>query len=379
MSRDGEPADTNGKEDVARQEENDIAETLLMVVKDDPEEFQADKIANARVTPGVKSKIIALICFVLSLYWSYISLIPSSRKHGVGEPERRFAADLVPPVYQTVLISIDGFRHDYLERKNVNGEYIAPTLRSLGHEGAMAAPHGMQPVFPSKTFPNHAAIATGLYPESSGIISNTMYNPLTKTWFHESELDPHWWKGEPIWMTLKRTTRRDAFAKNTRNTTSDKKYITATVFWPGSTIAGRKADAFWMYNASVPYEDRVNRAADLLTGKAADLSDGPADFVTLYFEGVDHAGHQYGPDSEEVDTEIARVDASVANMRRLAPQASIIVVSDHGSKYYCTHIAYCSSWVFAHVFKCFVVLAVFLPVIVDVFADLCHQSCSMSK
>ena len=35
----------------------------------------------------------------------------------------------------------------------------------------------MYPSYPSKTFPNHYTIATGLYPESHGIIDNYVYDP----------------------------------------------------------------------------------------------------------------------------------------------------------------------------------------------------------
>lgn len=35
----------------------------------------------------------------------------------------------------------------------------------------------MFPSYPSKTFPNHYTIATGLYPESHGIVDNLIYDP----------------------------------------------------------------------------------------------------------------------------------------------------------------------------------------------------------
>jgi len=34
----------------------------------------------------------------------------------------------------------------------------------------------MLPSFPSKTFPNHFTIVTGLYPESHGIVDNHFYD-----------------------------------------------------------------------------------------------------------------------------------------------------------------------------------------------------------
>src|SRR5947208_2378416 len=68
-----------------------------------------------------------------------------------------------------VLVSIDGFRHDYVTR------YGAGNIEALGHDG-VAAP-AMIPVFPVLTFPNHIAMITGLYPAHHGIVANEFFNP----------------------------------------------------------------------------------------------------------------------------------------------------------------------------------------------------------
>ncbi|XP_040073273.2 ectonucleotide pyrophosphatase/phosphodiesterase family member 2-like [Ixodes scapularis] len=74
-----------------------------------------------------------------------------------------------------VLISLDGFRADYLDRGR------NPSLERLGQCGVRAP--FMRPVFPTKTFPNHFTIVTGLWPESHGIVDNKMYDPEFKTLF----------------------------------------------------------------------------------------------------------------------------------------------------------------------------------------------------
>jgi len=68
----------------------------------------------------------------------------------------------------TILISIDGFRADYLDRG------VTPVLSGLAAKGVRAA---MRPSFPSKTFPNHYAIVTGLRPDRNGITANRMEDP----------------------------------------------------------------------------------------------------------------------------------------------------------------------------------------------------------
>lgn len=162
-----------------------------------------------------------------------------------------------------------------------------------------------------------------------------MYDPVKKSWFHLDRMHPDWWHGSPIWLTLKNSPRvlKDREGKLT---TSDKNYTTACVFWPGSDVPKQAPNAFWKYNGSVSYEDRVDRAVSLLKGKAEDLSE-PADFVTLYFEGVDHAGHRFGPNSKEVDHEIERVDKAIGEfIHKLGYSAesefefNVIVLADHG-------------------------------------------------
>ena len=67
-----------------------------------------------------------------------------------------------------IMISIDGFRADYLDR--CISKSICKNLQSIVSNGVRS--QGMKPVFVSKTFPNHYSIATGLYAESHGIVAN---------------------------------------------------------------------------------------------------------------------------------------------------------------------------------------------------------------
>uniref|UniRef100_A0A452IV54 SMB domain-containing protein n=1 Tax=Gopherus agassizii TaxID=38772 RepID=A0A452IV54_9SAUR len=62
----------------------------------------------------------------------------------------------------------------------------------------------MRAAYPTKTFPNHYTIVTGLYPESHGIIDNNMYDVNLSQSFSlsgQAKFDPVWWKGQPIWLT----------------------------------------------------------------------------------------------------------------------------------------------------------------------------------
>ena len=68
-----------------------------------------------------------------------------------------------------ILVSLDGFRWDYGKL------YMTPNLDELARTGVKA--EALIPSFPTKTFPNHYTIATGLYPDHHGIVNNSFYDP----------------------------------------------------------------------------------------------------------------------------------------------------------------------------------------------------------
>jgi predicted AlkP superfamily pyrophosphatase or phosphodiesterase len=212
-----------------------------------------------------------------------------------------------------ILVSIDGFRYDFLDR------YQPPNLVALAREGVRA--RWMIPCFPTKTFPNHYAIATGLYPGDNGIVENTIYDPATKSLFTMSDRSAvqtgTWWLGEPIWITAEKQGQK-----------------TAPYFWPGSEdeIAGKRP-TYWM-----PYDWKIHN--DERVGMILSRLDMPADdrptFLTLYFSDVDHAAHEFGPDSAEARSAVLSVDTSIGKLidglktRGMFDQVNVIIVSDHG-------------------------------------------------
>jgi len=112
--------------------------------------------------------------------------------------------DQKPPL---LVISLTGFRSDYLDRKLLNGNSAAPTLNRLARSGIWAS-SGMMPSYPTMTLPNHYSIVTGLYPESHGIVDKSFYDP-DYAWASFSPTSPQqtqsfWWNGEPIWTTAKK-------------------------------------------------------------------------------------------------------------------------------------------------------------------------------
>lgn len=221
------------------------------------------------------------------------------------------AAPAASPI--VILVSIDGWRWDYLDR------YDAPTVKALAANGVRA--EGLIPQFPSKTFPNHYTLVTGLRLASHGVVSNNMRDPEIPGEFTLSnravQRDPRWWGGEPIWNTAERQGR-----------------IAAPMFWPGSDVEinGRHA-TYWMpFDDALPHADRV---ATILGWLRQPEPQRP-NFLTLYYSVVDTAGHRFGPESDEVGAAVADVDRSLGELvdgvgrAGLSDRVNYVVVSDHG-------------------------------------------------
>ncbi len=218
--------------------------------------------------------------------------------------------DLQPTV---LLISLDGFRYDYLNL------YRPANLNALANDGVRA--RWMTPSFPSKTFPNHYTMATGLYPQNHGIVENNIYDPVFKAVFTLSDRkeveNSRWWLGEPIWVTAEKQGQRSA-----------------SVFYPGTEgeIAGTRPSFWRKYDEGISNDVRVNTILSWL-----DLPrDQRPTFLALYFSDPDDAGHAFGPVSRETKKAVLKVDGEIGRLiaglksRGIFSQINLIIVSDHG-------------------------------------------------
>ena len=241
-------------------------------------------------------RALALACFVLLLS-TCASAPPAS-----GEP-------VSVPV---LLISIDSFRPDYLDRG------ITPNLSRLVRSGVRA--RWMNPSYPSLTFPNHYTLVTGLRPDHHGIVHNTMRDAELGEFRNSDEeavSEPRWWGGEPVWVTAEKAGLR-----------------TATLFWPGSEapIKGTWPTDWVKYDDAMPMPQRVDIVLDWLARPAEQRPR----LVTLYFGTLDQTAHEFGPDSPETNATLAAIDAAMGRLLQglsaqgIRDRVNIIVVSDHG-------------------------------------------------
>jgi predicted AlkP superfamily pyrophosphatase or phosphodiesterase len=213
-----------------------------------------------------------------------------------------------------ILVSLDGFRWDYL--KKFKGQ--TPNLNRLANEGVHAK--RLISAFPSLTFPNHYTIVTGLWPEHHGIVNNRMYDPDFKTNFYIMNnlgpTDGRWWGGEPIWVTAVKQGR-----------TAD------CMFWPGSEakIEGVRPTKWKPFDAKISPDQCVDTGLSWL----AQTNQRPS-LVTLYFHEVDTESHHHGLASMQVTQAVAQVDKAIGRLMdglhrlQLDDYANVIIVSDHG-------------------------------------------------
>jgi predicted AlkP superfamily pyrophosphatase or phosphodiesterase len=218
------------------------------------------------------------------------------------------------PYRPVILVGIDGFRADYLERG------LTPTLSRLAVEGVQAE-GGMRPSWPSVTFPNFYTLATGLHPDHHGVVYNTMTDPnLPGRRFslgaRAEVMDRVWYDAaEPIWVTAENAGLR-----------------TATLFWPGSEAPIRGVrPTYWLpFEQTVPSLARVNILLAWLSLPEAERPQ----LATLYFNVLDTAGHEYGPDAPETNAVLADIDAAmkalVDGLEKQGIEADLVIVADHG-------------------------------------------------
>jgi predicted AlkP superfamily pyrophosphatase or phosphodiesterase len=219
---------------------------------------------------------------------------------------RSGAAPTEPPT--VIVLSFDALGDRFLDRDSL------PAFRAMMKTGVRAP---FQPEFPSKTFPNHYSMATGLTPGQHGIVVNSFFDPVRGAMFlRTSASDGSWFGGEPIWVTAERAGIK-----------------TAAYFWTGSEaeIGGVRPTYWYPFNAAVP--DSV-KMAQIVTWLRMPPDKRPR-LIMLYSGVVDVPGHRYGPDAPETYAGVRAADRTLGVLRdslsHLSPRPiDLIVVSDHG-------------------------------------------------
>jgi predicted AlkP superfamily pyrophosphatase or phosphodiesterase len=207
-----------------------------------------------------------------------------------------------------VVVSFDALGDRFLDRDTL------PAFRALEADGVRAP---FQPEFPSKTFPNHYSMATGLTPGQHGIAINQFFDPARGVWFRRTSAgDGSFFGGEPIWAAAGRAGIR-----------------TAAYFWTGSEaeIGGRRPTYWHLYDTTASDGAKLGEIMRWLRQPEA----ARPQLVMMYSRVVDSAGHRFGPESPQEYSAVRLADRTLGALRdSLAKLPSLridlIVVSDHG-------------------------------------------------
>jgi alkaline phosphatase D len=210
-----------------------------------------------------------------------------------------------------LLVSFDGFRYDHAEH------YKLPHFLQLAKEGATAP--FMRPSYPSKTFPNHYTLVTGLYPGNHGLVDNAFYDREKQVFYRTNNRDivedASFYGGTPIWQHAQNNGLRSA-----------------SYFWVGSEapVQGKYPDIYKIYDHDFPNDQRID---SVFSWFALPKKERP-NIVTLYFSIVDSESHDFGPNSEENHQTLLEADRLLGRLMEGIQQSglpiNLIVVSDHG-------------------------------------------------
>jgi predicted AlkP superfamily pyrophosphatase or phosphodiesterase len=296
--------------------------------------------------PNGISRPIILSSLALAVLLICVVALPSSRAQQPGS--KPGAEPKLPGVSShVILISISGLRSDFSADAEAS-RLRAPTIQSLRAKGSFAI--GVESVFPSRTNPAHATIATGTLPADHGIYSDYPFDERSATEAEEQYASAKEIKADAIWELAGRA-----------------KLITAAVGFPmtaGATINFNLPDNFEDPDAKlddnppglrdeilsalkpesvakpVGRKDKVFiQPQDLFRAAAAVylIEKHRPNLLLINFSSFDLAQRRFGLLSEESVKSLEQIDELVkkivdATIRsQTGDDATFIIVSDHGA------------------------------------------------
>ena len=227
--------------------------------------------------------------------------IVSDRKNSVAQQQKPYV----------ILISADGFRHDYAKK------YQAENLLTLSAAGVQA--ESLIPSYPTLTFPNHYTLVTGLYPAHHGLVNNTFYDRGRNDRYSMSAKtkvqDGTWYGGTPLWVLAEQ-----------------QQMVSASFFWVGSEadVKGVRPTYSYDFTEKFPMADRIQVVKDWLNLP----EEKRPHLITFYISEPDHSGHDHGPESEQAAKAVKMVDEAILELTEVVKTTGLpvnfIFLADHG-------------------------------------------------
>jgi predicted AlkP superfamily pyrophosphatase or phosphodiesterase len=251
------------------------------------------------------------------------------------------------PAKYVILVTVDGFRPEfYLDSVN----YAMPTVRELMKNGVSAL--GLNPVFPSVTYPDHTTMITGVTPAKHGIYYNTPFEPegATGKWYWDYNLI----KAPTLWDAMHKAGKTTACVRwpvtfnapidyripeywDYKNM-ADARAYTAAATQPASLWKEVQDNATGMLEAEDLNADNNELIQDENVARMAGyiIKKYKPNFLALHLACTDHYEHENGRDHYMVKASVAGADRAIKTLvesvkrAKVADSTLIIILGDHG-------------------------------------------------
>lgn len=222
-----------------------------------------------------------------------------------------------------IVVSMDGFRPDYINQTDTPNLHRLQSFAARGH---------MLSQFPTKTFPNHQSIVTGLFEPYHGLTNNKVWDPVIGEDFDISHGTAYWWDqfnlSVPVYIA---------------NELYHPERTSGSVQWPGSEVtygngtngsARTRVTFLQRYKPNVQFDKEIDVALSWLSG--IDQSKPAPNCLFIYFSQPDSMAHEYGPFHEKTLAEVRKLDDALGRLHKGLIElkeyhrTNLIVLSDHG-------------------------------------------------
>ena len=238
-----------------------------------------------------------------------------------------------------ILISVDGLVPDYYLNPDSYSARV-PNLREVLKIGSHSK--GVEGVFPTVTYPNHAAAVTGVDPATSGIVANTPFDPLNLSnggwyWYTEQLRVPAIWDvardsglstGTVYWPVTVGARVDHNFPEYRRVECDDDVKLLRSMATPG-LVAAIESQFGTIPGERLNDTIRTNAAVHIIEKHRPNL-------LLVHLTDLDGAQHRHGPGSREAIETLEKIDEYIGRMREavagagIEPETAWIVISDHG-------------------------------------------------
>lgn len=245
-----------------------------------------------------------------------------------------------------LIIVLDGLRPDYVTAD------LMPNLSGLAERGVFFEDH--HAVFPTVTRVNSPSISTGSYPETHGLMGNSVYFPAVdarralntsdvKNLIAIAQAEGGKLLTAPTLPEILGAAGYKAIAVSSGSTgsalllnpkASGLGMINTELVLPADRAANINADL-----GPVPAETTPNAARNARAVNAYfryGLETARADLTLMWLSDPDHTAHEFGPGAPETDAALRAVDEQIGRIvcehesRGISNDVDIMVTSDHG-------------------------------------------------